>query len=92
MRGLTGSILSGRRDRTIKPEVCKNDGGTNILLFRVFSKRHLPNAVKMDLELLRARHPNACMNCDVNGRCEFQNLMYKYDIKQDPLGKMPRYV
>jgi NADH-quinone oxidoreductase subunit G len=48
-------------------------------------------AVKMDLELLRARHPNACMNCDVNGRCEFQNLMYKYDIKQDPWGKMPRY-
>jgi NADH-quinone oxidoreductase subunit G len=61
----------------------------SIHVYRHLMRRNV--AVKMDLELLRARHPNACMNCDVNGRCEFQNLMYKYDIKQDPWGKMPRY-
>ena len=32
------------------------------------------------------------MNCEVNGRCEFQNLMYRYDIDHDPFGKQPRYV
>jgi len=39
------------------------------------------NAVRFNLSLLLSRHPNDCMTCEVNGRCEFQNLIYEYDVK-----------
>eukprot|EP00123_Amoebidium_parasiticum_P009057 comp19201_c0_seq1/m.21928 comp19201_c0_seq1/g.21928 ORF comp19201_c0_seq1/g.21928 comp19201_c0_seq1/m.21928 type:complete len:681 (-) comp19201_c0_seq1:640-2682(-) len=45
--------------------------------------------VHSNLTLLKARHPNECMTCDVNGRCEFQNLLYKYKV-EDTLEKEPR--
>ncbi|KAJ3333273.1 hypothetical protein HDU93_008631, partial [Gonapodya sp. JEL0774] len=36
--------------------------------------------VKGVLTMLRAEHPNECLNCESNGRCEFQDLIYRYDI------------
>lgn len=30
------------------------------------------------LALLRANHPEDCMSCDVNGKCEFQDLITRY--------------
>lgn len=39
------------------------------------------NAVKFNLALLLSRHPKDCMTCDVNGRCEFQDLIYLYDVQ-----------
>eukprot|EP00475_Leptophrys_vorax_P025012 TRINITY_DN3483_c0_g1_i1.p1 TRINITY_DN3483_c0_g1~~TRINITY_DN3483_c0_g1_i1.p1 ORF type:complete len:588 (-),score=152.61 TRINITY_DN3483_c0_g1_i1:376-2139(-) len=40
------------------------------------------SSVKSNLELLRAKHPNVCMTCDANGRCEFQDLIYQYGVEQ----------
>lgn len=39
------------------------------------------NAVKFNLALLLSRHPKDCMTCDVNGRCEFQDLIYLYNVQ-----------
>lgn len=39
------------------------------------------NAVKFNLALLLSRHPKDCMTCYANGRCEFQDLIYLYDVK-----------
>ncbi len=39
------------------------------------------NALKQNLALLLSRHPNDCMTCELNGRCEFQNLINQYDIE-----------
>ena len=32
------------------------------------------------LKLLRARHPKDCMTCDVAGKCEFQDLLSRYNV------------
>ncbi|KAL4452172.1 hypothetical protein ABPG75_007834 [Micractinium tetrahymenae] len=32
------------------------------------------------LALLKANHPADCMTCDVNGRCEFQDLTLRYNV------------
>ena len=32
------------------------------------------------LSLLRANHPEDCMSCDVNGKCEFQDLITRYKV------------
>jgi NADH-quinone oxidoreductase subunit G len=45
------------------------------------SSDRVEHALKENLSLLLSRHPNECMTCDVNGRCEFQNLINRYDIK-----------
>jgi len=37
--------------------------------------------VKQNLELMLSRHPNACMTCEASGRCEFQDLVNRYDVK-----------
>lgn len=39
------------------------------------------NAVKFNLALLLSRHPKDCMTCYSNGKCEFQDLIYLYDVK-----------
>jgi len=39
------------------------------------------NAIRFNLGLLLSNHPNDCMTCDVNGNCEFQDLIYQYDVK-----------
>ncbi len=44
------------------------------------SSERVEHALKENLSLLLSRHPNDCMTCDVNGRCEFQNLINRYDI------------
>ncbi|GBF89579.1 ferredoxin [Raphidocelis subcapitata] len=36
------------------------------------------------LGLLRANHPEDCMTCDVNGRCEFQTLITRYQVPMLP--------
>jgi len=38
-------------------------------------------AVKFNLSLLLSRHPKDCMTCESNGRCEFQDLIYRYNVK-----------
>lgn len=43
-----------------------------------------PEAVetrKFVLEMLLTDHPNDCMNCEVNGDCELQDLVYDYGVK-----------
>ncbi|KAF8060297.1 hndD [Scenedesmus sp. PABB004] len=36
------------------------------------------------LALLRANHPEDCMACDANGRCEFQDLITRYNVPKWP--------
>jgi NADH-quinone oxidoreductase subunit G len=36
---------------------------------------------KADLEWLLARHPNDCIRCEVNGACQFQNLVCEYQLE-----------
>jgi len=38
-------------------------------------------AVKFNLALLLSEHPNDCMTCEANGRCEFQDLIYEYEVE-----------
>ena len=38
-------------------------------------------ALKQNLSLILSRHPDDCMTCEANGRCELQTLINKYDIK-----------
>jgi len=33
------------------------------------------------LGLMRSNHPEDCMTCDANGRCEFQTLITKYQVR-----------
>jgi len=44
---------------------------------------------KMDMQWLLARHPNDCMCCEVNGSCQFQNLVSEYQL-EDIWPKEPR--
>lgn len=36
--------------------------------------------VKSSLALMREEHPDDCMTCESNGNCEFQDLIYRYQI------------
>ena len=38
-------------------------------------------AVRFNLALLLSEHPNDCMTCEANGRCEFQDLIYEYNVE-----------
>ncbi|MDG6778597.1 [FeFe] hydrogenase, group A [Thiomicrorhabdus sp. zzn3] len=44
---------------------------------------------KADMEWLLARHPNDCIRCEVNGSCQFQNLVCEYQL-EDRWEKLPR--
>ena len=44
---------------------------------------------KTDAEWLLARHPNDCMQCEVNGSCKFQNLVNDFQL-EDHWEKIPR--
>lgn len=37
-------------------------------------------SVRGILSLLKANHPLDCMTCDVSGRCEFQDLLRRYNV------------
>ena len=37
-------------------------------------------SIKSVLSLLKANHPMDCMNCEADGRCEFQSLIRRYNI------------
>ncbi|AKI96921.1 NADH-dependent [FeFe] hydrogenase, group A6 [Kosmotoga pacifica] len=50
------------------------------MVIRTNSDR-VKKSVKFNLGLLLSNHPNDCMTCDVNGRCEFQDLIYQYNVK-----------
>jgi predicted molibdopterin-dependent oxidoreductase YjgC len=41
-------------------------------------------ARKFVLELLLSNHPNDCMTCEMCGKCEFQDLIYEYGVKETP--------
>eukprot|EP00033_Pygsuia_biforma_P000201 GCRY01000252.1.p1 GENE.GCRY01000252.1~~GCRY01000252.1.p1 ORF type:complete len:641 (-),score=157.79 GCRY01000252.1:153-2075(-) len=43
---------------------------------------HIRKAIQKQLELLRRHHPNDCMTCDVNGSCEFQDLINRYRVEE----------
>jgi len=45
------------------------------------SSERVKTARKFNLALLLSEHPNDCMTCEANGRCEFQDLIYKYDVE-----------
>ncbi len=45
------------------------------------NSERVERSVKENLTLILSRHPNDCMTCDVNGRCELQNLINRYDIE-----------
>lgn len=48
-------------------------------------------AVRHQLELLRCRHPNACMTCSASGRCELQDAVQRYQVEDlEFAGKNPR--
>ncbi len=38
-------------------------------------------ALEQNLSLILSRHPNDCMTCEMNNKCELQNLVNLYDIK-----------
>lgn len=44
---------------------------------------------KADMQWLLARHPNDCIRCEVNGSCQFQNLVNEYQL-EDIWPKLPR--
>ncbi len=44
---------------------------------------------KADMQWLLARHPNDFMRCEVNGACQFQNLVSEYQL-EDKWPKLPR--
>ncbi|MBN2006858.1 MAG: formate dehydrogenase subunit alpha [Anaerolineae bacterium] len=39
------------------------------------------NLRKFVLSMLLTDHPNECMTCEVDGRCELQRWVYEYDVK-----------
>jgi hypothetical protein len=48
------------------------------VLCTAFQVRH---TVTGTLALLRSNHPEDCMSCDVNGKCEFQDLIQRYQVR-----------
>ncbi|MBB6061621.1 NADH-quinone oxidoreductase subunit G [Thermosipho japonicus] len=45
------------------------------------NSERVENAVKFNLSLIMANHPNDCMYCEADQRCELKRLVQKYDIK-----------
>lgn len=44
--------------------------------------QQVKHTVTGTLALLRANHPEDCMSCDVNGKCEFQDLITRYNVSR----------
>ncbi|MCD6462081.1 MAG: (2Fe-2S)-binding protein, partial [Thermotogae bacterium] len=64
--------------RTLQPACATKvqDG----MVIRTNTER-VKTAVRFNLALLLSRHPNDCMTCEANGRCEFQDLIYQYNVE-----------
>lgn len=45
------------------------------------SSERVDRALKQNLSLILSRHPNDCMTCEMNNKCELQNLVNLYDVK-----------
>lgn len=45
------------------------------------ARAQVRDTVTGTLALLRANHPEDCMSCDVNGKCEFQDLINRYQVR-----------
>ena len=45
------------------------------------NSERVKRAVKFNLALLLSKHPNECMNCFADGRCEFQALINRYNVE-----------
>jgi len=53
--------------------------------------REVKESVRHQLELLRCRHPNACMTCSASGRCELQDAVQRYQVQDlEFANKSPR--
>lgn len=40
-------------------------------------------SIRFNLKMLRMIHPDDCQTCEVNGRCELQDLFMRYDIRRE---------
>jgi NADH dehydrogenase/NADH:ubiquinone oxidoreductase subunit G len=49
------------------------------------NSERVKNAVKFNLGLLRMIHPDDCQTCEVNGRCELQDLFMRFDVKREDI-------
>jgi NADH-quinone oxidoreductase subunit G len=45
------------------------------------NSERVENAVKFNLSLIMANHPNDCMYCEADQRCELKRLVQKYNIR-----------
>jgi len=45
------------------------------------NSERVTNAIKFNLSLIMANHPNDCMYCEADQRCELKNLVHIYDVK-----------
>ncbi|QTA37675.1 iron hydrogenase small subunit [Thermosipho ferrireducens] len=48
---------------------------------KTYSDR-VENAVKFNLSLIMANHPNDCMYCEADARCELKKLVHKFDVEE----------
>jgi NADH-quinone oxidoreductase subunit G len=56
------------------------------LVLVTFFRPQVRHTVTGTLALLRSNHPEDCMSCDVNGKCEFQDLINRYQVRVQGLG------
>jgi len=49
------------------------------------STKRVIKAQRMNLELLLSNHKIGCLTCEQNGKCELQDLAYKFGIEQDKI-------
>lgn len=45
------------------------------------SSQRVERSLKQNLSLILSRHPNECMTCEMNNKCELQDLVNLYDVK-----------
>lgn len=68
-------------DGRVKPACCTPAWDGAVINTDTEEVKH---TVTGTLALLRANHPEDCMSCDVNGKCEFQDLIYRYKVPKWP--------
>jgi NADH dehydrogenase/NADH:ubiquinone oxidoreductase subunit G len=59
-----------------------DDPFNQLLLLLLLLLLQVKTTVTGTLTLLRANHPEDCMSCDVNGKCEFQDLITRYNVSE----------
>ncbi|EGD83381.1 Ferredoxin:4Fe-4S ferredoxin [Salpingoeca rosetta] len=64
--------------KTVPACVTGVQDGMNVLTHT----KEIEDEVQTLLALLRARHPMKCATCPVNGQCEFQDLLMRYQVEE----------